>query len=63
VEGMLTSNPMYHCVHHKCYLTWPGIEPEPLLEEAGDLPSETWHGLKRRRLFWSAFKDSVRTAQ
>jgi hypothetical protein len=50
-------------VENNTMLTLPGIEPELLLGEAGDQPSETWHALKRRRLICTVFKDSVRTAQ
>jgi hypothetical protein len=28
--------PQYHCVHHKSHMTWPGLEPEQPLWEAGD---------------------------
>jgi hypothetical protein len=34
--------PHRHFVHHKSYMTRPGLEPGPLRWEASDYPLELW---------------------
>jgi hypothetical protein len=37
--------PQSHFVHHNSYISWLGIEPGSPQWEAGDQPSELWHGV------------------
>jgi hypothetical protein len=57
-EVLWENLPQRHFVHHKSYLTRPGLEPGPSRWEAGDQPLELW-----RSLFGTALLSYVRFSE